>query len=243
MAMDNTPPRTRLIALYTAVAVGTLVMLKPAFDAYYDWTLRRATTTRLESTHDLNQVEEAKASWAEALSDEQGMPIERAFAELDRQGRLAFPAIRPQPAAAMDLDPLRGWSQLPREVTAPQPAPEVVPTEAVPAEGELPPEGAVEAPPEAAPEPAPAPEPPAPAPEAEEPRRTRVRPTRPETTPRPARPARAAPARPAPARPTTARPTTARPAPARPAPARPEPTEARPRPTGATPTNPFKGGA
>lgn len=34
--MDNTPPRNRLIALYTAIAVATLLGLKPALDTYFD---------------------------------------------------------------------------------------------------------------------------------------------------------------------------------------------------------------
>lgn len=34
--MDKTPPRNRLIALYSAIAVFTLLGLKPALDAYFD---------------------------------------------------------------------------------------------------------------------------------------------------------------------------------------------------------------
>lgn len=43
--MDKTPPRNRLIALYTGIAVVTLMALKPAFDAYFD---RMHVATQLE---------------------------------------------------------------------------------------------------------------------------------------------------------------------------------------------------
>lgn len=255
--MDKTPPRNRLIALYTALAVVTLLALKPALDAYFDRMhiatqveriregfveasivgdpgaearqaaaralaasndalarcyearlqenpgitgalearvrnqndmvtvqldesglsdpqLVECTRTALESMVELpasevqlrivyapTQADAAKLEWAQALATGP-VPIREAMARLSRQGRMADPKIRPQRTGEMNLDPLRGWSQLPREVP-PQVRQQAAPAEG--AEAAAPAEGAEEAAPaegadEAAPvEPSPEPQP------------------------------------------------------------------------------------
>lgn len=243
--MDKTPPRNRLIALYTALAVVTLLGLKPAFDAYFDRmhisalaqgieqgfveatvvgepgsqarlaaagalegrtdALRRCydervaerpglvgslearvrsdngvvsvrlegegiddpalmdcVRTALESLAGLPPTEvrlriafaptdadAAKQQWRDALATGP-MTIDDAMARLGRQGRMAFPQIRPQRAGEMNLDALRGWAQLPQElpdvVQQRQDAQGAAPAEGVtPAEGAAPGEGAAPA--------------------------------------------------------------------------------------------------
>lgn len=174
--MDDTPPRNRLIALYTALAVVTLLALKPVFDAYYDRMHTAAAAQVLEIGQDLAPLEQVRSEWAGR--DE---AIERGMQQLAERGRLGVPAIAPSSAGEMNLDPLRGWGQLPREVRLPSPPPAPAP----------PPEPEAPAPEEAAPQQA-APE--AAAPEAAAPEAA--------AAPRPARPARPAanPERPRPAR-------------------------------------------
>jgi hypothetical protein len=287
MAMDNTPPRNRLIALYSALAVITLIALKPAFDAYYDLMVTRTGTSHQNAeghvAHELNAAEavrppleasvtdamagiehcyirqiervegteepEAQGALAYSISPrpEGGVDVQASQAEpavtdplmvecvtqrlremtvnaqgrwraslvlgfgrtsaianrhvwanqaggaeaiatkmreLAQRGRAAFPQIRPEAPAQMDVEPIRGWGQLPQPIPAhvserlglAAPAPEVptevVPTEVVPTEvvPEAPPEPPAE--PVEAPPPPPQPEPEAaprrPAPAAEE---------------------------------------------------------------------------
>ncbi len=172
--MDDTPPRNRLIALYTALAVVTLLALKPAFDAYYDRMHSAAAAQVLEIGQDLAPLEQVRGEWAGR--DE---AIERGMQQLAERGRLGIPAISPSSEGEMNLDPLRGWGQLPREVRLPSPQPAPAP----PPQPEAP-EPEAPAPEAAAPEAA--------APEAAAPARARVaNPVR----PRPARaPAAEAPA-------------------------------------------------
>jgi hypothetical protein len=143
--MDNTPPRNRLIALYSALAVVTLVALKPAFDAYFDRMQRRQTDLHLEGDGDMLALDEARGRWENTVGNpwvlgDDRRPIDRAMAELAERPREELRAIAPNTAGEMDLDPLRGWTRLPREVQAPPtpeaPLEEVVPPEGVPAPGE-----------------------------------------------------------------------------------------------------------
>lgn len=248
--MDNTPPRNRLIAFYTALAVVILIALKPVFDTYFDRMYSRtrierveeafvhlevvegasdvqrssllrsldvvtpevrrcadahlaalpgaalSLTAQLRSTQGVTNVElsdasaaalraaasaanpafraeleqrvsahealgscvvaalqgldaaavpaqpvgvriaiaptqadAAKLEWSEAFSSGP-MPIREAMARIARQGRMAVAAIRPQAQTPMNLDPLRGWQLMPREVDAPVQA-QVAPEDAV----------------------------------------------------------------------------------------------------------------
>lgn len=134
--MDKTPPRNRLIAFYTALAVATLISLKPAFDSYFDKMRQSAVQDRLATYSDLTTVEEAEADWNRELCREDqlaqlesgdrrctGSPIAETMAQLARRGRTAMPQIRPEAPAEPNLDPLRGWSELPQEVEEPEPEP------------------------------------------------------------------------------------------------------------------------
>jgi hypothetical protein len=130
MAMDKTPPRNRLIAFYTALAVATLLALKPAFDSYFDRMKTTAVQDRLVTYDDLQVVQEAEAEWSRELCLENelaqlesadqrrctGRSIEETMQQLARRGRTAMPAIRPEASEEPNLDALRGWTERPQEV-------------------------------------------------------------------------------------------------------------------------------
>lgn len=150
---DDTPPRNRVIAAYTALAVMTLIGLKFVFDSYLDASRRSVRTEQLRTSQATAALEEYRERQRERLAGG-AMPIERAMSELARRGRNAFPLIRPAPS--QDLDPLRGWAQLPREpaaagptLTASSPAASspAASSPAVPSAGSSPPATSSETPP------------------------------------------------------------------------------------------------
>lgn len=121
--MDNTPPRNRLIAFYTLLAVATLAMLKPAFDAYYDQMFESARADRLATYDDMAELRDTEARWRSAL-ETGDMSIHDAMEQLGEQGRTAMPQIAPEAPAEMNMDPLRGWSHMPEGTGMPDPQPE-----------------------------------------------------------------------------------------------------------------------
>lgn len=134
--MDNTPPRNGLIAFYTALAVVSLIAIKPAFDSYYDRMLGSAVADRLATYDDLEVRAATEADWNRRLCRHEelaqlepdqrsctGSPITETMARLAGQGRRAIPQIRPEVTQPMNLDPLRGWAELPQEVAEPSPEP------------------------------------------------------------------------------------------------------------------------
>lgn len=152
------PPRNGIIFFFVVLSVATLAALKPAFDSYYDSMYRANVDQRLETYSDLTDVEQAKSRWEAELGS-----IDDDIAQLSR----ARPTtIVPQHSEEMNLDPLRGWNQLPQELPPlPEPEPleeemispdDLLEGEGLAPEGEPLPEGA---PPEGAPEPEGAPQP------------------------------------------------------------------------------------
>jgi len=106
---DDTQPRNRLIAFYTALVVLVLLLLKPLFDSYYESMYSSETSVKvltqpaveLEAIHERERV----------LLEERGVPLDRVFSQLAR-GRQASPAIiAPQPSTAVDA--IKGWQGLP----------------------------------------------------------------------------------------------------------------------------------
>ena len=126
---DDSPPQLRIIVGYSIFAVLCLVGLKFGFDSYLDTSRISVRRLHLAGSHTVAALEEYRDAQRSKLGGG-AMPVERAVQELGRRGRGAFPLIRP--VESTDLDPLRGWSQLPREVPAsalpPQPVPEAVVT-------------------------------------------------------------------------------------------------------------------
>ena len=128
---DDSPPRLQIIVGYSIFAILCLVGLKFGFDSYLDTSRIAVRRLHLAGSHTVASLEEYRDEQRSKLGGG-AMPVERAIQELGRRGRGGFPLIRP--VESTDLDPLRGWSQLPREVPAsalpPPPMPEPVVTSA-----------------------------------------------------------------------------------------------------------------
>jgi hypothetical protein len=144
---DDTQPRNRLIAFYTALVVLVLLLLKPLFDSYYESMYSSETSVKVltQPAVELEAIRERER----VLLEERGVPLDRVFSQLAR-GRQASPAIiAPQPSTAVDA--IKGWQGLPAFVhtadrnavdpaavaaaaAAPAPAPAPVDPAAVPAD-------------------------------------------------------------------------------------------------------------
>jgi hypothetical protein len=111
MAIDNTPPRLRLIVTIAIIVVITLVGLDFVFKSYYAYMSDEAHREKLAPTTDYNaQVAAEQAAFAGAK-----MPVDQAIAQLKTRSDL----IEPKPSD--DVGAMTGWSKLPKQ--APLPAP------------------------------------------------------------------------------------------------------------------------
>lgn len=113
MAIDNTPPRLRLIVTIAIIVVITLVGLDFVFKGYYAYMSDMAQHEKLAPTRDReDQTTNEKASFGGAK-----IPIDQAMAQIAKGTRAA--AITP--TASDDMGPMTGWSKMPKP--APLPAP------------------------------------------------------------------------------------------------------------------------
>lgn len=112
MAIDNTPPRLRLIVTIAIIVVITLVGLDFVFKSYYAYMTDQAQLEKLAPTKDREQQTAAEKAALAAGK----MPIEQAMAQLKgARGEL----VEPKPSE--DMGPMTGWSKMPKH--APLPAP------------------------------------------------------------------------------------------------------------------------
>jgi hypothetical protein len=114
MAIDNTPPRLRLIATIAVIVVITLIGLDFVFKSYYAYMSDEAQHEKLAPTTAKN---EQRAAEAAALAGSK-VPMDQAIAQL-KAGRSAGGPVEPKPSD--DMSPMTGWSKLPKQ--APLPAP------------------------------------------------------------------------------------------------------------------------
>src|SRR6185312_10696354 len=113
MATDDTRPKVRMLLTIGVVSVFLLLGVKFVLDSYYldmtetyEHTLIPPTTLRDETKKEqLDKVEHGQ------------IPVSAAMQMLVSKGREADPEIAPQQSE--DLDPLKGWAKLKREVTLP----------------------------------------------------------------------------------------------------------------------------
>jgi hypothetical protein len=106
---DATPPRNGLIALYTAITVTGLLLLKPIFDSYFA-AMFGGERERKIATAPTSQLDAHRARDRELL-EVKGVPIDRAISQLAR-GRAAAPALV-APLPSEDTGALVGWQHLP----------------------------------------------------------------------------------------------------------------------------------
>ncbi|MGE0785918.1 MAG: hypothetical protein AB7S26_09540 [Sandaracinaceae bacterium] len=108
-------PNNLVILVLVILSASTLILLAPLFVAYYDGMRQEAVSDRLARYDDLQPLNEAHAAW-EAGSRTIDDDIVRFAA--GRPGLVA-----PRQTEPMNLDPLRGWNQLPNEIVEPEPEP------------------------------------------------------------------------------------------------------------------------
>ena len=110
MAIDNTPPRLKLIVTIAIITVVTLVGIDFVFKSYYATMTDQAKREKIAPTKDKEDQHKA-----EALALSQGtMPVDKAMAQL-ASGRPD--AVTPQPSD--DLGAVTGWSKLPHPAPVP----------------------------------------------------------------------------------------------------------------------------
>jgi len=110
MAIDNTPPRLKLIVTIGIITVVTLVGIDFVFKSYYATMTDQAQREKIAPVKDREDQHKAEAL---ALS-QAAMPVDKAMAQL-ASGRPD--AITPQPSD--DLGAVTGWSKLPHPTPVP----------------------------------------------------------------------------------------------------------------------------
>ncbi len=113
MAIDNTPPRLKLIATIAVITVVTLISLDFVFKSYYAMMAEEANSEKVPKTIERDELHKTEqAAFANAA-----MPISEAMAQIAKGTRPE--SITPQPSD--DLAPMTGWSQLPKPAPVPPP--------------------------------------------------------------------------------------------------------------------------
>jgi len=113
MAIDNTPPRLRLIVTIAVIVIVTLLGLNFVFESYYAIMTDQARFEKLAPTTAKDEQHLAETA---ALAGGK-MPIDKAMAQL--KGARSE-AIEPKPSD--DLGAMTGWSKLPKQAPLPVPA-------------------------------------------------------------------------------------------------------------------------
>ncbi|MBX3222982.1 MAG: hypothetical protein KF795_20895 [Labilithrix sp.] len=111
MAIDNTPPRLKLIVTIAVITVITLIGIDFVLKSYYAMMTDQAQLEKLAPTSERDAQHKA-----EALALTSGaMPLDKALAEIGKGDRPAL--ITPQQSD--DLGPMTGWSKLPKPAPSP----------------------------------------------------------------------------------------------------------------------------
>ena len=132
MASDNSAPKVRLLATIGLLSIFLLVGMKLVPDSYWSMTTEAYEKEMLTPN---SQIDDLRAKQRKDLEGS-SIPITVAMKELASKGREGASAnITPQQSE--DLDPMRGWAKLKKEVTAPAPT-NVVPGPVVLGDGGAP---------------------------------------------------------------------------------------------------------
>jgi hypothetical protein len=126
MAIDNTPPRLKLIATIAVITVITLIGIDFVTKSYYAMMTDEAQREKLAPTRDKEEQHKAEL----AAFTNAALPLDKALAEIGKGDRPAL--ITPQQSE--DLGPMTGWSKLPKPAPTPHPHVEA-PAPAVAADG------------------------------------------------------------------------------------------------------------
>jgi hypothetical protein len=105
MAIDNTPPRLKLIVTIAVITVITLVAIDFATKSYFAMMTDEAKHEKIAPTRDKDEQMKAEQAALTGAS----MPIDQAMAQVAKGTRPD--AITPN--ASDDVGPVTGWSKLP----------------------------------------------------------------------------------------------------------------------------------
>ncbi|MBS2011579.1 MAG: hypothetical protein JST00_01600 [Deltaproteobacteria bacterium] len=111
MAIDNTPPRLRLIVTIAIIVVITLFGLDFVFKSYYAHMLDEAQHEKLAPTRDRD---ESRASEQTSLTSGK-VPIEQAMAQIAKGTRDSVI----EPRQSDDTGSMSGWSKMPKPTPQP----------------------------------------------------------------------------------------------------------------------------
>ena len=111
MAIDNTPPRLKLIATIAILTITTLVFLDFALKSYYGYMTEEANQEKLAKPEDLiNQRAAETTSLTNAKVDQ----------VMGQMGK----GPRPDsvtPTQTEDMGPMTGWAKMPKPAPTPNP--------------------------------------------------------------------------------------------------------------------------
>jgi len=134
MASDDSRPKVRMLLTIGVVAVSLLVATKFVLDSYYLDMTENYEHGMLPKTEQLDQIRADQRGVIDK-GENGNIPVSVAMQNLAQKGRdNAGDLISPKPSD--DVDPLKGWSKLKREVHLPPqvtttaPPPEVLPMDA-----------------------------------------------------------------------------------------------------------------
>jgi hypothetical protein len=114
MAIDNTPPRLRLIVTIAVIVVITLITLDFVFKSYYAFMSDEAQREKLAP---LTARDEQRAAEQAAFAGAK-VPLDQAMTQLKgARGEL----VEPKPSE--DMAPMTGWAKLPKPPPIAAPAP------------------------------------------------------------------------------------------------------------------------
>ena len=105
MAIDNTPPRLKLIITIAVITVITLVAIDFATKSYYAMMTDEAKHEKIAPTRDKDEQMKAEQAALTGAS----MPVDQAMAQIAK-------GARPEtitPNASDDVGPVTGWAKLP----------------------------------------------------------------------------------------------------------------------------------
>lgn len=111
MAIDNTPPRLKLIITIAVITVITLVGIDFVLRSYYGYMTDDAQQRKLAPTTALDDHRAAEKSALAAAN------VDQALNQLAKGSRTE--AVTP--TQSDDVGPLTGWSKLPKQAPTPEP--------------------------------------------------------------------------------------------------------------------------
>lgn len=120
MAIDNTPPRLKLIVTIAAITLVTLVSVDFALRSYYAFMTDQAQREKLAPPKELMAQ---RAQEEAALKTAQ---IDQAMSQIAKGVRAEIIA----PKQSDDLTPMTGWSQAPKPAPTPHPTTAAAPAPA-----------------------------------------------------------------------------------------------------------------